>query len=73
MPICVAASLSFWFVLSRGGPNLGALLLGTLSEWFGLGGPFAAGAALCIAASLEAWRRYGKLVRELEEKPATAT
>jgi MFS family permease len=60
--------LSFWFVLSRGGPGLGALLLGSLSEWFGLAGPFAAGGALCLAASLEAWRRFGRIARELESQ-----
>ena len=46
-------SLSVWYTITRAGPAIGALVLGTLSTKFGFEGPlFAAGALTATAAAL---------------------
>jgi predicted MFS family arabinose efflux permease len=51
--------MSLWGLIFRGAPALGVLLMGTLSEWFGLAAPVLGGALVCIgfAAYGARWRR----------------
>ena len=65
-PAMRGRALSLYGLIFRGGPGLGALAIGALSEWTGLGAALAAGAVLTAAASLWAWRRYERLRRALE-------
>lgn len=58
--------MSLWFILSRGGPDLGALAIGLSAQTFGLHQTFLGGVALCTAAILWAWTRAGQLAAELE-------
>lgn len=58
--------LSLWFIVSRGGPDLGALVMGAAAELAGVRYAFAAGAALCLAMSLWALSRNSVLARSLE-------
>lgn len=58
--------MSLWFILSRGGPDLGALAIGLSAVAFGLHATFLAGAALCAGAALWAWARVDRLAAELE-------
>jgi len=41
-------AMSLWGLIFRGAPALGVLVMGTLSEWFGLAAPVFAGALVCI-------------------------
>ncbi len=59
--------MSLWGLIFRGGPALGALLMGWLSGYFGLALPVLAGGALCAAAGLAVWLRRARLARGLEE------
>lgn len=58
--------MSLWFILSRGGPDLGALAIGLSAQAFGLHATFLSGVALCAVAILWAWTRAGRLAAELE-------
>ena len=64
--------LSLFGLIFRGGPALGALVIGAASELVGLQAPLAAGALLGLAACLALWRRRGSIARELSAPPATA-
>lgn len=44
--------LSLWLILSRAGPDAGALMMGVAAEAAGLVPAFTAGALICLAASL---------------------
>lgn len=44
--------MSLWFVTMRGGPAIGALLMGGLAEIVGLSTAFAGGAVLCVMVTL---------------------
>jgi MFS family permease len=63
--------LSFYTLIARGCPSLGALLMGWLATYFGLQLPIAIGAALCIGLWYWAWRRQASLAEYLEVTPDT--
>lgn len=44
--------MSLWGLIFRGAPSLGVLVMGTLSEWFGLAAPVIGGAAVCVGFAL---------------------
>jgi MFS family permease len=58
--------MGIYGVVARGGPALGALIMGWLSEIFGLPAPVAAGAVLCMVLWLWARARQGPMAAELE-------
>lgn len=58
--------LSLWFILSRTGPDIGALVIGTVATFASLRAGFTIGVVLCLAASLWAWRRRTTLAPTLE-------
>lgn len=58
--------LSLWFVLSRGGPALGAFAIGALSEVAGIVALFTLGGALCVLAAGRAWAARTTLLSALE-------
>ena len=62
--------LGVYGLLSRGGPGLGALLMGALSGHFGLQWPIAGGAVVCLLAWFWIWRRRKVMTRQLEVEPA---
>ncbi|MFC5371241.1 MFS transporter [Brevundimonas faecalis] len=60
--------MSLWFILVRGGPDLGALLIGLSAARLGLHAAFLGGAALCLGATAWAWFRLSRLTPELEQE-----
>ena len=58
--------LGLYGIIFRGGPALGALIMGVLSEWWGLRWPVAGGAILALC--FYAWfaRRMPEMARSLE-------
>ncbi len=58
--------MSLFGLIFRGGPALGALAMGTLSELVGLRWPLAAGALLALLAWALVWTRRGRLAVTLE-------
>lgn len=58
--------MSLWFVILRGGPGLGALLMGAMAEFAGLSGAFLIGTSGCLLACLYAWQRRAHLADKLE-------
>jgi MFS family permease len=58
--------MGIYGVVARGGPALGALIMGWLSEIFGLPTPVAVGAVLCMVLWLWARTRQGPMAAELE-------
>jgi len=63
--------LALWGVVFRGGPAVGALIMGALSGPFGLAAPLVVGGILCIAWSALMMRLAPSLARRLETAPAT--
>jgi MFS family permease len=61
--------MSLYGVLFRGGPAIGALIIGSLADQFGLQWPVAVAALLCLGVSAWAMTRRSALVRALS-KPA---
>ncbi len=61
--------MSLYGVIFRGGPALGALLMGLLSEHFGIQMPVAIGAGICLVVALWAATKRDSLVAHLR-KPA---
>jgi predicted MFS family arabinose efflux permease len=61
--------LGLHITLFRGGPAVGALLIGSVSELVGLRVPLAIGSALTILAGLWAWRRRDVIAASLEGAP----
>ncbi len=61
--------LSFYTLIARGCPSLGALLMGYLASFFGMQLPVACGAALCIGLWFWARRRQDALGKSLEVTP----
>jgi predicted MFS family arabinose efflux permease len=57
--------LSLFGLIFRGGPALGALIMGTASELVGLQAPLAAGAVLGLAACALLWRQRQAIARAL--------
>jgi MFS family permease len=68
--------MGLYGVVARGGPAVGALIMGWLSEFLGLPAPVAGGAVLCLI--LWAWARTRErpmsamLERDIEESPSVA-
>ncbi len=58
--------LGIYGIIFRGGPALGALIMGVLSEWWGLRWPVACGAFLAILYYAWFWRRLPEMTRSLE-------
>lgn len=58
--------MSLWFVILRGGPGFGALLMGAMAEGVGLTGAFLIGTSVCLFACVMAWRRRAHLAHMLE-------
>ena len=63
--------LSFYTLIARGCPSLGALLMGVLASHLGLQLPVIAGAVLTIGLWYWAFRRRHALAKFLEVKPDT--
>jgi predicted MFS family arabinose efflux permease len=65
--------LSLFGLIFRGGPALGALVIGVASEAFGLQAPLAVGALLGLLAAFLLWRRGEAIDRNLATPlPASA-
>ncbi len=64
--------LSLYGMIARGGPALGALMMGTASSYVGLRWPVAVGAAGCLVLWLWARPRRVRMARALEGEPDTA-
>jgi predicted MFS family arabinose efflux permease len=65
--------LSLFGLIFRGGPALGALVVGVASEAFGLQAPLAVGALLGLLAAVFLWRRREAVGRHLRAPlPASA-
>ena len=58
--------LSLYTLIARGGPSIGALLMGWAAEYTGLRWPVAAGALVCIALWIWARRRQAAMARAME-------
>jgi predicted MFS family arabinose efflux permease len=64
--------LSFWGLILRGGPAVGAIAMGGMSEFVGFGPPLAFGGALCFLGGVLAFKRrtrLASLVRGQRETP----
>lgn len=61
--------MGLYGMIQRGGPALGALGMGALSEHFGLRWPLAAGAVVCIGLFVWALRRTPTMAPALEGEP----
>jgi len=64
--------LGLYGLVARGGPALGALLMGIAAEHFGLRAPVIFGAALCLLLWIWAWPRRKALAAALEVDPPEA-
>ena len=58
--------MSLYGMVARGGPSLGALTMGTMSEFLGLRGPLFGGAVLCFLLWVWAFARRERLTRLME-------
>ncbi|MEZ6023781.1 MAG: MFS transporter [Hyphomonadaceae bacterium] len=58
--------MSLWFILTRGGPDLGAFIVGLGGELVGLQATFIVGAALAALMTIWAWQRRELLAAKLE-------
>jgi MFS family permease len=61
--------MSLYGMISRGGPALGALLMGAASEWVGLRIPVAVGGLLCFGLCFWVFARSGEMAAALEGEP----
>lgn len=61
--------MGIYGMMARGGPAAGALVMGSLSEYFGLSAPVAGGAVLCLLLWLWARTRQKSMSAELERDP----
>jgi MFS family permease len=61
--------LGLYGLVARGGPALGALLMGIAAEHFGLRAPVIFGALLCLLLWIWAWPRRAALAAALENDP----
>lgn len=60
--------LSLYGVIFRGGPAVGSLLMGGLSDLVGLRWPLAVGGLLCVAAAALTWRGRWRMIVLLERR-----
>ena len=58
--------LGLWGMIFRGGPAIGALMMGWLSGFFGLQWPVGVGGGLCILVILFMWMRTMPLLKDQE-------
>ena len=65
--------MALYGMIFRSGPALGAVLVGTASEHFGLRLPLAIGAAVSCAFWLVTRLRHREIASALEDIPAPAT
>ena len=63
--------LSLFGLIFRGGPAVGALLMGIASEFVGLQVPLAAGTIVGLIAAILIWRHRGTIAAHLGEGPRT--
>ena len=61
--------MSLYGMISRGGPAVGALVMGTLSDWVGLRWPVAGGAVIAFGLWVWAKRREREIAEHLEIVP----
>lgn len=64
--------VSLYGLIARGGPAVGALVMGTAADHFGLPVPLGFGAALCLVLWLWAWRQRRTMAAALEGAPPAA-
>jgi predicted MFS family arabinose efflux permease len=64
--------LSLFGLIFRGGPALGALLMGAASELVGLQAPLAVGCLIGLLAATLVWRHRGVIARNLGEEQVPA-
>jgi predicted MFS family arabinose efflux permease len=64
--------LSLFGLIFRGGPALGALLMGAASELLGLQAPVAAGTIIGLIASILIWRQRDAIAEHLGERPVSS-
>lgn len=64
--------LSLFGLIFRGGPALGALVMGAASEIVGLQAPVAAGTIVGLIASMLIWRHRGAIAKNLGERPLSS-
>jgi MFS family permease len=57
-------------LIARGGPSLGALMMGVAADHFGLAIPLGFGAGLCLVLWLWVWRQRPAMAAALEGDPA---
>jgi predicted MFS family arabinose efflux permease len=69
-PVMRGRVLSLYTLIMRGGPALGALIMGVLSEWIGLRWPVAGGVAILFLFWLWAWRRRRRIADAFGPRPA---
>ena len=66
-PAMLGRVMSLYGMIFRGGPAAGALIIGTLSEFFGLRLPLAGGAVFALAVWLVIWLKKRAPILALEE------
>ncbi len=59
--------MSVWLVIGRGGPALGAMVMGTMAELVGFGPPLLTGAVVTFLTALVVLRRRNRLAAGLEK------
>ena len=62
--------MSVWLVIGRGGPALGALVMGAMAEIVGFGPPLLTGAIVTFLTAAVVLPRRRKLAPALERSPA---
>jgi MFS family permease len=66
-PEMLGRVLSIYGLSARAGPAIGALMMGTASDWLGLQIPIAVGAGICVLAYLWALRRKRHIAEGLSQ------
>jgi MFS family permease len=64
--------LGIWGIIFRGGPAIGAFVMGWLAEYWGFGPPVALGGVLCLVAAVVMYPRRVRLAQVLEGGSAAA-
>lgn len=65
--------MSLYGMIARGGPSLGALMMGALNGWFGLRWPVFGGAMTCLLLWLWVFQRRHRMAEALENIPDEPT
>ena len=61
--------MSLYGMIARGGPAVGALIMGMASSWVGLRWPVAGGAVGTLILGVWFWRRRRLMAEALEGEP----